>query len=122
MDITVQELKEKLDKGENFIFIDVREGYEYEEFNLGASLIPLGTVTEAIANYEARKNEEIIIHCRSGARSGVAQQLFQAAGFTNVRNLIGGVLQWQSNSPTAHPTKRRNFATKRYFSKVLTKN
>jgi rhodanese-related sulfurtransferase len=96
MDITVQELKEKLDKGESFIFIDVREGYEYEEFNLGATLIPLATVRGAIADYEADKNKEIVIHCRSGARSGMAQQLFQEAGFTNVRNLIGGVLQWQS--------------------------
>jgi rhodanese-related sulfurtransferase len=96
MDITVKELKEKLDKGEDFIFIDVREPYEYEAFNLGATLIPLGAITGAIADYEDHKNDEVVIHCRSGARSGMAQQLFQAAGFTNVRNLIGGVLEWQS--------------------------
>lgn len=96
MDITVQELKEKLDKKEEFIFIDVREGYEYEEFNLGAKLIPLGTVAESIGDYDDHKNDEIVIHCRSGARSGMAQQMFQAAGFTNVRNLTGGVVQWQS--------------------------
>ena len=96
MDITVQELKEKLDNNETFIFIDVREGYEYEEFNLGAKLIPLGTVAEFIPEYEPFKNEEIVIHCRSGARSGMAQQMFQEAGFTNVRNLTGGVMQWQS--------------------------
>jgi len=96
MDITVQELKEKLEKKEDFVFIDVREGYEYEEFNLGAKLIPLGTVTESISEYNDAKDKEIVIHCRSGARSGMAQQLFQEAGFTNVRNLTGGVLQWQS--------------------------
>jgi len=65
MDITVQELKEKLDKKEEFIFIDVREAHEYEEFNLGAKLIPLGNVTGAIGDYEANKNDEIVIHCRS---------------------------------------------------------
>jgi len=96
MDITVQELKEKLEKKEEFIFIDVREGYEYEEFNLGAKLIPLGTVAGAIEDYETSKDKEVVIHCRSGARSGMAQQMFQEAGFTNVRNLTGGVLQWQS--------------------------
>ena len=96
MDITVQELKEKLDKGEKFVFIDVREKYEFEEFNLGAKLIPLGDFQNAISDFEDHKNDEIVIHCRSGARSGVAQQLMQLAGFINVRNLTGGVLAWQS--------------------------
>lgn len=94
MDITVQELKKKLDNKEDFIFIDVREDYEYADFNLGAKLIPLGNVVGAIPEYEANKDDEIVIHCRSGARSGAAQQLFQQAGFTNVRNLEGGVLAW----------------------------
>ncbi|MFT5166967.1 MAG: rhodanese-related sulfurtransferase [Saprospiraceae bacterium] len=96
MDITVQELKQKLDKGEKFVFIDVREKYEFEEFNLEAKLIPLGEFERAIAGFEDHKDEEIVIHCRSGARSGMAQQLMQIAGFTNVRNLTGGVLAWQS--------------------------
>jgi len=94
MDITIQELKEKLDKKEEFIFIDVREGYEYEEFNLGAKLIPLGQIMEAIEAYGENKNDEIVIHCRSGARSGQAQQLMQGSGYTNVRNVTGGVLAW----------------------------
>lgn len=95
MDITVQELKEKLDRGDEFIFIDVREPHEYEAFNLGAKLIPVGDVMNAIDDYEGHEEDEIIIHCRSGARSGMAQQLFQAKGFKNVRNVIGGVLAWQ---------------------------
>lgn len=94
MDINVQELKQKLDNKEDFIFIDVREPYEYEEFNIGAKLIPLGEVTTALGGYEDQKDAEIVVHCRSGARSGMAQQLFQQAGFTNVRNLTGGVLAW----------------------------
>ncbi|MFK7810447.1 MAG: rhodanese-like domain-containing protein [Saprospiraceae bacterium] len=96
MDITVQELKEKLDNKEDFVFIDVRETHEYEEFNLGATLIPLGSVTGAIANYEDQKDKLVVVHCRSGARSAMAKQLFQESGFKDVRNLTGGVLHWQS--------------------------
>ncbi len=94
MDITVTELKEKLDKGEEFVFIDVREDYEYEEFNLGAQLIPLGDVMDAVDGLEEHKADEIIVHCRSGARSGKAQQILEMHGFENVRNLEGGVLAW----------------------------
>lgn len=95
MDITVQELKQKIDNKESFLFLDVREQHEYDEFNLGARLIPLGSVMDALSELESHKNDEVIIHCRSGARSGMAQQLFQQAGFTNVRNVTGGVLAWQ---------------------------
>lgn len=94
MDITVTELKEKLDKGTEFVFIDVREDYEYEEFNLGAQLIPLGDVMDAVDELEKHKADEIVVHCRSGARSGKAQQILEMNGFENVRNLEGGVLAW----------------------------
>jgi rhodanese-related sulfurtransferase len=94
MDINVQELKTRLAAGEKFIFIDVREPFEFDEFNLGAQLIPLATVPENIAQFEANKDEEIVIHCRSGKRSAHAQMMFQQAGFTNVRNVLGGVLDW----------------------------
>ena len=95
MDITVQELKQKLDSEEKFVFLDVREAWEYDEFNLGATLVPLGTVINAIEDLEEHKENEIVIHCRSGQRSGMAQQMFQAAGYKNVRNLEGGVLAWK---------------------------
>ena len=95
-DITVNELKKRLDAGDKFIFIDVREPYEYAEFNLSAELIPLSTVPEAAAGKLAdHKNDEIIVHCRSGARSGNAKQFLVQMGFTNVRNVLGGVLAWQ---------------------------
>lgn len=94
MDITITELKEKLEKGEEFVFIDVREDYEYEEFNLGAQLIPLGDVMDAVDGLEAHKADEVIVHCRSGARSAKAQQILEMNGFENVRNLEGGVLAW----------------------------
>ena len=96
-DITVQELKKRLDAGDqSFVFIDVREPYEYHEFNLGAQLIPLGNIPNAIADFEEHKADEIVVHCRSGARSGQAKMFMMQNGFTNVRNLEGGVLAWQS--------------------------
>ena len=96
-DITVSELKKRLDSGaSDFIFIDVREPYEYEEFNLGAKLIPLGTIVQAASTDLAdNKDAEIIIHCRSGARSGQAKMILMNMGFPNVRNVEGGVLAWQ---------------------------
>jgi rhodanese-related sulfurtransferase len=96
-DITVQELKKKLDAGEDFVFIDVREGWEYEEFNLGAKLIPLGELMNRAWELEDHKNDEIVLHCKSGGRSGMAKQLLVAQGFTNVRNTLGGVLEWKAN-------------------------
>ena len=91
MDISVQELRNKLEAGEQFTFIDVREPWEYEEFNLGAQLIPLGTLVNSLYELEDHKNDEIIVHCRSGARSGQAQAILLATGFQNVRNLTGGL-------------------------------
>lgn len=95
MDITVQELRQKLESGEKFIFIDVREPYEYEEFNLGAQLIPLGTIGQHIDELSEHKDEEIVVHCRSGARSNQAKMLLESMGFSNVRNTLGGVLAWR---------------------------
>ncbi|HOY05896.1 MAG TPA: rhodanese-like domain-containing protein [Saprospiraceae bacterium] len=95
MDITVQELRQKLESGEKFIFIDVREPYEYEEFNLGAQLIPLGTIGQHIDDLSEHKDEEIVVHCRSGARSNQAKMLLESMGFSNVRNTLGGVLAWR---------------------------
>jgi rhodanese-related sulfurtransferase len=96
-DITVQELKHKLDSGEKFVFIDVREAWENEEANLGAQLIPLGELMTRVYELEEHKNDEIVIHCRSGARSGMAKQLLVAQGFTNVRNVLGGIMDWHNN-------------------------
>jgi rhodanese-related sulfurtransferase len=94
MDITVLELKERIEAGEALHFIDVREEHEYEEFNLGAMLIPLGDLADRLDEIEGWKAEEVIVHCRSGARSGRAKAFLEAEGFENVRNLLGGVLAW----------------------------
>ena len=101
-DISVQALKQRIaTKSDNeFIFIDVREQYEYVEFNLGAELIPLGTIPTAATDVLAdHKEDEIIIHCRSGVRSGQAQAYLQTMGFKNVRNVLGGAMAWKEAFP-----------------------
>lgn len=98
-EISVEALKAKLDNREDFIFIDVREPYEYEEFNLGARLIPLGEIMDNLHLLDGHKNDEIIVHCRSGKRSGMAVDILNQAGFTNVTNVKGGVLCWQEVFP-----------------------
>ena len=95
MDITVEELKERLDNGEDLNFYDVREEHEYEEDNLGAVLIPLGELPDHLAELEPLKDQEIIIHCRSGARSGKAAKFLETQGFTNVRNVLGGIIAYR---------------------------
>ena len=95
MDITVQELKEKLERGDKFILIDVREPHEHEEFNVGGNLYPLGNIMNAIVELEDHKDEEVVVYCRSGKRSANAQLFMQQAGYANVRNLEGGMLAWR---------------------------
>lgn len=95
-DITCEELKTRLDKGETLNIIDVREPYEFEEFNIGAQLIPLGEIPFKLEELAHLKTEEIIVHCRSGARSSNAKLFMMENGFTNVRNLIGGMMEWQA--------------------------
>lgn len=95
MDITVEELKQRIDAGEKLNIIDVREPHEYEEFNIKARLIPLATLPQMIDELEELKDQELIVHCRSGARSASAKAFLESSGFKNVRNLLGGILDWQ---------------------------
>ena len=94
--ITPQELKARLDRGEKPFIIDVREPYEFEEFNINGKLIPLGTLQMALHDLEEHADEEIIVHCRSGARSAAATDFLSKQGFSNVKNLEGGMLAWQN--------------------------
>jgi rhodanese-related sulfurtransferase len=94
-EITVQELKQMTDSGSEFVLIDVREQHEYDEANLGGILIPLGTVLDR-AN-EIPKDLPVVIHCRSGMRSATAiRELENRLGYTNLSNLKGGLMAWQS--------------------------
>ena len=94
--ITAEELKARIDAGEKLNIIDVREPHEYAEFNIGATLIPLGKIqTMQIDEIEDLKGEELILHCRSGVRSAQAGLFLEAMGYSNVKNLVGGMLDWQ---------------------------
>ncbi|MEP6646557.1 MAG: rhodanese-like domain-containing protein [Saprospiraceae bacterium] len=95
-EITVLELHEKLDRGENVILIDVREDYEHEEFNIGGINIP---VTDIPANADRIKemgDGDIVLYCRSGNRSGMAQKILAVQfAMDNMVNLKGGMVAWK---------------------------
>jgi len=94
-EITVSELKSLIDNKVDFQLVDVREPHEYEICNLGGDLIPLSTIPESIE--KINRNKQVIIHCRSGARSGQAVSwLEKNHGFTNIYNLKGGLLAWSN--------------------------
>lgn len=94
--ITVEELKRRLDSGEKLHIVDVREPHENADFNIGGVLIPLGQIQSMqIDEIEDLKDKEVILYCRSGNRSGQACMFLDAMGFKNTRNLVGGMLAWQ---------------------------
>ncbi|HEY2649545.1 MAG TPA: rhodanese-like domain-containing protein [Puia sp.] len=94
--ITVIELKERISKGENLNLVDVREPSEHDDFNIGGELIPLGRIQAMdVDQLEELKSEELILYCRSGNRSGQACQILEMMGFSNTKNLQGGMLAWQ---------------------------
>jgi rhodanese-related sulfurtransferase len=94
--ITADEVKFRLDSGEKLNLVDVREPHENAEFNIGGILLPLGKVqTMQIDDIDNLKNEEVIVYCRSGNRSGQAALMLETFGFTDVKNLTGGMLAWK---------------------------
>lgn len=97
-DITVEELKQRMDAGEKLNIIDVREEWEFDEFNIGAQLIPLAQLPSRLEELESLKQQELILHCRSGGRSGQAKTFLASKGFQQVRNLLGGMIEWQKKS------------------------
>ncbi len=90
-DITCEQVKARLVNGESFHFLDVREEWEYEEVNIGARLIPLGDLPHRLSEIESLKGEEIVVHCKSGSRANQAKKFLISRGFTNVRNMPGGI-------------------------------
>ena len=104
VDIDVHELKRRIDAGERFQLIDVREDYEWAICNLeaaGARLVPLATLPQAVENLDA--SEPLIIHCRSGPRGDRAVEYLRAVGFDNAVNLAGGILAWAEEIDPAMP-------------------
>ena len=100
--IEVKQLKERLDKGEELHLVDVREPDENKAFNIGGTLLPLGKVLSLqVEDIEDLKEKEVICYCRSGQRSMQASLMLETMGFTNVKNLTGGMNEWQANFPEA---------------------
>lgn len=98
MDITTQQLKDRQTTGDDsFVLLDVREDYERAEFNIGGVHIPLGEIGASLEKLISYRDHEIIVYCRSGKRSAVAQSLLQQSGFKNVRNLEGGMLAYTAD-------------------------
>jgi len=90
--IEVEELKRRLDAGEEVFILDVRQPHEYQICNLNGHLIPLSELAQRMQELDSSR--EIVAHCRSGQRSASAVELLRAAGFQRVRNLTGGILAW----------------------------
>lgn len=92
--IEATELKQRM-VSEKINLIDVRQPEEHAEFNIGGILLPLGNIMSMqIEEIEDLRNEEVICYCRSGQRSMQAAMMLETMGFTNVKNLAGGMLGW----------------------------
>ena len=90
--ISPKDLKHLIDSKADFQLIDVREEHEYNEANLNGLLIPMGTVMNRLD--EISKEKQVVVHCRSGARSGAIVNALEAQGYTNLYNLQGGILAY----------------------------
>jgi rhodanese-related sulfurtransferase len=98
--IDVSTLKSKIDSGEALNLVDVREVSEHDEFNIGGILLPLGNIRVGeIESIEQLKENEVYLYCRSGNRSGQAALILESMGFTNVTNVVGGMLAWNEQFP-----------------------
>jgi rhodanese-related sulfurtransferase len=98
--ISVEELKAKMDAGEKINLVDVREPHEHEAFNIGGILLPLGKVQGLETDdIDDLKNETVYVYCRSGNRSGQACLMLEPYGFKDIVNVSGGMLAWQEKFP-----------------------
>jgi sulfur-carrier protein adenylyltransferase/sulfurtransferase len=101
-EIEVTEVKSKLDRGDNFVFLDVREPHEYQIAKIpGAKLIPLGEVAKHLDEFD--KDADIVIHCKMGGRSAKACTILRNAGFQHVRNMKGGITAWSDQVDPSVP-------------------
>lgn len=103
--ITPKELKERLDKGEQVLLLDVREPWEHSLAKIeGSTLIPLGTLPQSMEKLD--KGAEIIAYCHHGMRSADATQFLLQQGFPVVKNLVGGIDAWSVQVDPAVPRYR----------------
>jgi adenylyltransferase/sulfurtransferase len=100
-EITPEELKRRLDAGDDLFILDVREPHEYQICHLNGHLIPLGDLPQRV--HELDSSREIVAHCRSGVRSAKAVDFLRQAGFRKVKNLKGGILAWSDKVDPSLP-------------------
>jgi rhodanese-related sulfurtransferase len=94
--ISAEEVRQKIESGEKVNLVDVREPDERTAYNIGGIFLPLGNILSMQTDeIDELKNEELIFYCRSGKRSMQAAMMLESMGFTNVKNLTGGMLGWQ---------------------------
>lgn len=105
-EITVQELKKKIDNEENVFLLDVREPFEQYQSNIAydhSILIPVGKLGERLEEIADKKDQEVVCLCRSGSRSAEACKLLEKEGFAHVKNLKGGINQWAKDIDNSLP-------------------
>lgn len=103
--ITVRELKDRLDKGDKIVLVDVREPWEYSMAKIeGSVLIPLGSLPQSLNQLD--RNAEIVAHCHHGMRSADAVAFLAQQGFKDVKNLVGGIDAWSVQIDPSVPRYR----------------
>lgn len=102
-EITVQELKDKKESGEDFLLLDVREDVEYLVSNLDGHHIPLGQLDTRLKEIEGHKDSQVIVMCRTGNRSSRAASFLEKKGFDDVANLKGGIKKWADDIDPSLP-------------------
>jgi len=102
-EISVQELKQMMDRKDDFQLIDVREMNEYEYCRIeGSRHIPIGEVLSRVD--ELNHHMDVIFHCKTGGRSGAMVNALMARGYKNVVNLKGGIMAWSEEIDPTVPT------------------
>jgi len=93
-DIHCTELKQRISRSEELNILDVREINEYQQINIGGQNLPLASMPNKLAELEKFKGQELIVHCQTGVRSEMAKKYLEQQGFTKVRNLLGGIVEY----------------------------
>lgn len=95
MEVDCQTVKQKLDNGEEFLFLDCREQNEYDLVRIeGASLLPMSEIQERVGELDEHRGREIVVHCHHGGRSLQVAGWLTQRGFSNVKSLAGGIDLW----------------------------
>lgn len=105
-DITVQRLKQKIDNGETFVLLDVRDPFEQYQANIdyeNSLIIPADRLEDHFEEVAGHKNEEVVCMCRSGSRSNEAAELLEEEGFKDVKRLKGGIHKWAEEIDNSMP-------------------